>query len=134
MTCYRMTAVALGIGLILWAPRFSAHHSFAVAFDAQKMIVLSGAVARVELVSPHLFIYMDIKDASGQTQRWALEGPSVNQFGRMGLDRTMFKIGDSLEVCGYGTKDDSALRVDNGKSSRILSSELLILSTGQKIV
>ena len=53
----------------------------------------------------------------------------------MGFRLDTFKVGDSLQFCGYGMKDDNAVRVDSvGRSSRVLSSELLKLSSGQEII
>ena len=99
------------------------------------MIVLSGVVVRTEVVNPHVFIYVDVSDGNGQLERWALEGPQVSWSERVGFKRTSLKLGDRLEVCGYKTKDDSALKMDKtGKSVRLLSSEVLTLPTGQKIV
>jgi hypothetical protein len=135
MTCSKISMLAFVIVLSLFPPRFSAHHSFAGTFAAEKMIVLSGVVVRTELVNPHVFIYVDVRGGNGQLQRWALEGPQVSQSERMGFNRTSLKLGDRLEVCGYLTKDDSAMKPDNnGKSVRLLASEVLTLPTGQKIV
>jgi hypothetical protein len=129
----RLLTLTIGTGLLLFAGRLLAHHSFAGQFDAEKMIAFKGVVSKVDFINPHLFIYLDVKGENGQ-QHWALEGPGMNQYLRMGFDKETFKVGDSLEVCGYQTKDDSALRTTpSGGSSRPLSSELLTLSSGQQI-
>ena len=124
-----------GVVLLLFAGGLYAHHSFAGQFDVQKMAAFKGTVTSVDFINPHMFIYVDVKGENGQEQRWALEGPGVLQYQRMGYDRTTFKVGDSLEVCGYQTKDDNAVRIDaSGKSTRVLSSELITLNSGRKII
>lgn len=135
MTFNRLVTLAIGIGLLLSVGRLSAHHSFAGEFDAQKMIAFNGVVSKVDLINPHLFIFVDVKGENGQDQRWALEGPGLRQYQRMGFDRATFEVGDSVQVCGYQSKDDNARRTDtSGRSSRVLSSELLTLSSGQQII
>ena len=130
-----LVTLAMGIGLLLSVGRLSAHHSFAGEFDAEKMIAFKGVVTKVDLINPHLFIFVDVKSENGQDQRWALEGPGVRQYARMGFDTATFKVGDSLDVCGYQSKDDNALRTDaSGRSSRLLSSELLTLPSGRQII
>ena len=135
MRLNRLVTLAIGIGLLLFGGPLFAHHSFAGQFDAQKMVSLKGVVSKVDLINPHLFIYVDVKGQDGQEQRWALEGPGVRQYERMGFRLDTFKVGDSLQFCGYGMKDDNTVKVDSaGRSSRVLSSELLKLSSGQEII
>jgi len=40
-----------------------AHHSFIAEFDANQWIELKGVVTRVEWMKPHVFFYVDVKDA-----------------------------------------------------------------------
>ena len=130
-----LVTLAMGMGLLLSVGRLSAHHSFAGEFDAEKMIAFKGVVSKVDLINPHLFIFVDVKGENGQDQRWALEGPGLRQYGRMGFDTATFQVGDSVDVCGYRSKDDNAVRTDqSGRASRVLSSELLTLSNGRQII
>src|SRR6185436_9852072 len=84
-----------------------AHHAFAPTFDADKVVRIKGVVTRFEWVNPHSYIIVDLKDADGKTVQWALEGPAPNQLVRRGFDTTSIKPGDSVEACGYGTRDSA---------------------------
>ena len=48
-----------------WPTRLLRHHSFEAAFDVQKRISLQGVVTKVEWVSPHTWIYLDVKGTDG---------------------------------------------------------------------
>ena len=52
-----------------------AHHSHGNYADT--FIDLEGVVKEVHLVTPHSWVYIEVKDASGQPQTWALEATSA---------------------------------------------------------
>jgi uncharacterized protein DUF6152 len=97
-------AFAAVLGVLLAAGSLSAHHAFASMFDAQKVTKLKGVVTKIVLANPHSLIFIDTKDATGQVEHWAIEGLTTLQTHAYGLDQTTIMLGDSLEVCGYGTK------------------------------
>ena len=136
MTQRTRVALAVGVAALVGAGSLSAHHSFGGEFDAQKVLTVKGVVTRFELINPHSFIYVDAKGENGQVQRWALEGPGLLQLKRMGIDAATIKSGDTVEACGYGTRDGVDLpKVDQSASGRrILSAEQLTLPDGQKRV
>ena len=84
-----------------------AHHSLA-AFDVSRPLWMKGTVVRFERVNPHSLIFMDEKMPDGQVRRWAVDGPSVVQLERKGLDQDFLKAGDVIEVCGFALKDGVA--------------------------
>ncbi|HEY3244017.1 MAG TPA: DUF6152 family protein, partial [Phycisphaerae bacterium] len=51
-----------------------AHHSFAAEFDSQKPVTVQGAVDKVEWTNPHIWVYVDVKNADGKIERWQCEG------------------------------------------------------------
>lgn len=84
----------------------SAHHSFAAEYDRDKPLTITGAVTRVEWSNPHVYFYIDAKDAkTGRVANWAFEmaAPAVLQ--RTGWKRSSMKIGDVLTVEGWAAKD-----------------------------
>jgi len=98
-------ALAAILGINLASGSLFAHHAFGSLFDIQRMHRLKGVVTSFVLANPHSLIFLDTKDANGQVEHWAIEGRPTNQWLGIGLDRTPIKVGDSLEVCGYSTKD-----------------------------
>ena len=99
-----MTGCAAVLLVLVPAGVLVAHHSLA-NFDTEKPVTVKGKVVRFEQVNPHSVIFIDAKDASGATQRWAIEGPSAFQLPRIGIAKDFLKVGDVIEVCGFATRE-----------------------------
>ena len=82
-----------------------AHHSFAAEYDPNKTITLQGTMAKVEWMNPHIWLYLDVKDAAGATARWQCEGGAPNSLVRSGWRRGMLKEGDKVTIDGFRSKD-----------------------------
>jgi hypothetical protein len=84
-----------------------AHHSFAAEFDQNRPIRLNGAVTKVEWFNPHIWVYLDVKDDNGVTQKWQCEGGAPNTLTRNGWSKDSLKLGDQVTIEGYLAKDGS---------------------------
>jgi hypothetical protein len=82
-----------------------AHHAFAAEFDASKPLLLKGTVVKWELVNPHSWIHLDVKNADGSVTRWMVEGGSPNSLFRLGFSRESLPKGTEIVVDGYQAKD-----------------------------
>ena len=94
-------------GMLLGGVSMSAHHSFAAEFDINKPVTLAGTVTKIEWVNPHVYVYLDVKDASGKVTPWSLSslGPAAAR--RAGVTRANFGQGQTVTVAGYHAKDSS---------------------------
>jgi hypothetical protein len=83
-----------------------AHHSFA-AFDMTKEVRLSGTVSEVQYTNPHAWVFLDVVDAKGSTETWAIESGGPNILMRMGWKKNTIKVGDKVEVLIHPMRDSS---------------------------
>jgi hypothetical protein len=101
----KLLATLGGIGLLAAATSAFAHHAFTAEFDAKKPLKLRGTVARVELINPHSWIHIDVKNNDGSTTRWMIEGGTPNTLLRRGFTKNSLPIGTEILVDGYQAKD-----------------------------
>lgn len=98
--------LAFASALVASAPAW-AHHSFAAEYDSKQEITLKGVITKVEWTNPHIYIYVDVKDADGRVTNWSLEGYPPNTLKRTGFSRDVLKIGDEITITAYKAKDAS---------------------------
>src|SRR5438309_11157853 len=72
----KSTALA-GIAVALFASPALAHHSFAM-FDADTKVTIEGIVKEFQWTNPHAWIMLNVANAEGKPEPWAVElnGPS----------------------------------------------------------
>jgi hypothetical protein len=90
----------MSMGMPVWA-----HHAFAAEFDEKRPIKLAGTVTKWELVNPHSWIHMDVKNADGTITPWTVEGGSPNALLRKGFTKNSLPEGTEIVVEGYQAKD-----------------------------
>jgi Family of unknown function (DUF6152) len=95
------------VGLVLSAAPGLAHHSFAAEYESKDLVTLTGVITKVEWTNPHIYFYIDVKDASGNVVNWAVEGYPPNTLKRTGFTRDDLKIGDKVTVTAYRAKDST---------------------------
>jgi hypothetical protein len=97
--------VLVGLGVLMSAVPVWAHHAFAAEFDEKKPIKLHGVVTKWELVNPHSWIHLDVKNPDGTVTPWMIEGGSPNALFRLGFTKNSLPAGTELTIEGYQAKD-----------------------------
>lgn len=91
---------------LLPQPAFS-HHSFAAEFDLDKPITLHGIAVKWEMINPHGYITLDVKNDDGTVTRWSVEMGAPSTLYRNGWRKDSVKAGDDLTISGYRARDGS---------------------------
>jgi uncharacterized protein DUF6152 len=86
-----------------------AHHAFSAEFDDSKKIILEGVVTRIAWENPHVYFYVDVKDASGAVVNWTCETRGPNGLERQGWKRDSLKTGDKVIVHGSLARNGSSM-------------------------
>lgn len=97
--------VAVAVGLLLAAAPVRAHHAFSSEFDVTKPLTLKGTVVKWEMINPHSWFHIEVKDPNGEVVEWMVEGGSPNSLIRQGVTKNSIQIGMELTVEGYQAKD-----------------------------
>jgi hypothetical protein len=82
-----------------------AHHSHGNYVDT--FMDIEGVVKEVHLIVPHSWIYLEVKDASGEPQLWALEATGRTGLQRAGITADYVKPGDSVKARCHRLRDGS---------------------------
>ena len=81
----------------------SAHHSHGQYEETFRDI--QGVVKELHLLTPHSWIYLEVKDATGAPQLWALEATSRSGLERIGVTREYLKLGDAIKARCHPLRD-----------------------------
>ena len=87
-----------------------AHHPFAPYYDASKPGSVTGVVAELHVVNPHVVLIVEGRGPDGRTGRWAFEGYPPNVFARLGLKdfRQRLQPGTTITISGWPANDPRA--------------------------
>jgi hypothetical protein len=125
----RPIAGFIALALILSAASIRAHHSWNTVFSEDKPVILHGTLSKVELVNPHGWIWIDVKNPDGTIAKWGVEGGPPNGLIRNGITKDTLKVGEELTVRGYAARDGSNL-VAGVKYERADGKEFFLANEG----
>ena len=74
----KQIVVAVGLGLLVMVAPVRAHHAFSSEFDVKKPLTLKGTIVKWEMINPHSWFHIEVKDPNGQVVEWMIEGGSPN--------------------------------------------------------
>lgn len=94
------------VAAVLPAAPASAHHTYAM-FDASRTLTVTGTVAKLEWMNPHVFVWVYVRNSSapGGYDLYAFENGSINVLARLGWSKTSFRNGEKIVVDYWPLKD-----------------------------
>jgi Family of unknown function (DUF6152) len=107
MRCPKLSAIAVMTAWLIASQPMLAHHSFGAEFDLDKPITLHGTAVKWEMINPHGYITLDVKNDDGTVTRWSVEMGAPSSLYRNGWRKDSVKPGDELTISGYRARDGS---------------------------
>jgi len=112
---------ALTLGVLIGSLPLFAHHG-AIAYDDVKVVRISGTVTDFQFINPHCIVSVDVKDSSGNLQKWTVETPPPSMMKHSaGWYRDMMKAGDQIAVDLHIAKNGSDVGKIAGSGNMILN-------------
>jgi hypothetical protein len=93
----RSVTAVLIIALLFSAPPAFAHHSGAM-FDLDSTVNIEGRVSRYVWANPHVYLYVEARDNSGQLVEWQIEADPTPLMTRNGWTATTLAQGDPVAL------------------------------------
>ena len=115
--------IALALGLVSATAPVLAHHSFAAQYDSNKPITFTGTITKMQWQNPHIYFYVDVKEASGKVTNYAVEGGPPNTLYRSGWRKDSLKIGEIVTVDGSKARD----------GSNLVNARSVVMANGKKV-
>jgi len=97
--CSVLAAIALYLPLSA-----SAHHSVGAFYDSGTVSRITGRVASIQWVNPHVRFTIDTTSNIGIRQRWQIEAGALNSLERQGVPRDLLHVGDQITVIGHASR------------------------------
>jgi hypothetical protein len=117
---FKQLVAVLGVGpvitvitvmMLMTIAPVRAHHAFSAEFDVKKPLTLKGTLVKWEMINPHSWFHIEVKDPNGEVVEWMIEGGSPNSLIRQGITKASLQIGMELVIEGYQAKDASKTAV-----------------------
>jgi Family of unknown function (DUF6152) len=96
----KLPVVLVAVSFLSIAVPLFAHHSFQAEFDSHNCTDMKGTLTKVLWDNPHLYFYLDRRDASGKVTSWAFEGAPLHIMQRSGTHKVTLtdNIGKEVSV------------------------------------
>jgi len=98
------TAIFPLVVFTMLPPLVHAHHSAAAEFDVTTTETIEGKFASLEFRNPHVKLFIDVTNDSGEVEQWLVAGPGKLSLAERGWTADMFAAGESITAVGNPLK------------------------------
>jgi hypothetical protein len=99
-----LAVLAAGVVFLLVSGPLFAHHG-GVQYDTKHAVTVTGTVTEFMFTNPHVQIHFDVKDETGNVEKWVAETASPQRLFSFGWNAKTLKSGDKITVTGAQLKD-----------------------------
>ena len=99
-----LAVLAAGVVLLLVSGPLFAHHGGA-QYDTKHAVTVTGMVTEFLFTNPHVQIHFEVKDETGNVEKWVAETASPQRLFSIGWNAKTLKAGDKITVTGAQLKD-----------------------------
>jgi len=96
--------------LFLLSVSANAHHGVA-GYDMAKTVTVHGTVTKFDWSNPHVVVYVDAKNDSGETQHWTIEFASPVHMVRAGWSKNSMKAGDDIVIDTHPSRNGAPIGI-----------------------
>ncbi len=103
----RFSACFTGMALVLAAMvPASAHHAVNAQFEPDQFVEMSGVLKQFELINPHSYLHIDVKNDKGVYEEWSFESGAPAALKHAGIaSKDAFKIGETYSFTMHPSRD-----------------------------
>ncbi len=98
--------------LAIFSGSLMAHHGVA-GYDLTKTITLHGTVAKFDWSNPHVVVFVDAKNDSGEMQQWTIEFAAPIHMVRAGWTKNAMKAGDDITIDTHPSRNGAPIGISS---------------------
>jgi hypothetical protein len=107
-----LVVVAAAVSLVMFSGPVMAHHGVA-GYDMTKTITLHGTVSKFDWSNPHVVVFVDAKNESGEMQHWTIEFASPVHMVRAGWSKNAMKTGDDIVIDTHPSRNGAPVGISS---------------------
>ena len=127
---YKISTAGSAVLMLFAIASLWAHHSPSAIFDMGKRISVTGTLAKIDWINPHIVILIEAKSDGGKIDHWTFESNPPSWYRSVGIARADFAkaAGQTVTVEGVRAKDGTLfgymqkIRLPDGTSLELVNS------------
>jgi hypothetical protein len=107
-----LVVLAAVASLVVFSGSAMAHHGVA-GYDMTKTITLHGTVSKFDWSNPHVVVFVDAKNDTGEMQLWTIEFAAPVHMVRAGWSKSAMKAGDDITIDTHPSRNGAPVGISS---------------------